>query len=135
METHGETEQQGVASENGKNRTLSFEQQRYRASGLNLVTAAVVLWNTVYLERATNALRGNGNGHAVDDALLQYVTARLGAHQLDRRLPSTAAPRSGKFRPLRPFPVLAYDFFRFLRPLVRRNPRKFCPRPNLSENR
>ena len=94
METHGETEQQGVASENGKNRTLSFEQQRYRASGLNLVTAAVVLWNTVYLERATNALRGNGNGHAVDDALLQYVTARLGAHQLDRRLPSTAAPRS-----------------------------------------
>ena len=30
-----------------------FEQQRYRASGLNLVTAAIVLWNTVYLERAT----------------------------------------------------------------------------------
>ena len=25
----------------------SFEQQRYRASGLNLVTAAIVLWNTV----------------------------------------------------------------------------------------
>jgi TnpA family transposase len=24
-------------------------QQRYRPSGLNLVTAAVVLWNTVYL--------------------------------------------------------------------------------------
>ena len=41
---------QGVASENEKNRTLSFEQQRYRASGLNLVTAAVVLWNMGYLE-------------------------------------------------------------------------------------
>ncbi|MFO3862714.1 Tn3 family transposase, partial [Klebsiella michiganensis] len=34
----------------------SFEQQRYRASGLNLVTAAIVLWNTVYLERATQGL-------------------------------------------------------------------------------
>ncbi len=29
-------------------RDRSFEQQRYRASGLNLVTAAIVLWNTVY---------------------------------------------------------------------------------------
>jgi hypothetical protein len=47
----------------------SFEQQRSRASGINLVTAAVVLWNTVYLERAAYALRGNG--HAVDGALLQ----------------------------------------------------------------
>jgi len=26
----------------------SFEPQRYRASGFNLVTAAIVLWNTVY---------------------------------------------------------------------------------------
>ena len=45
----------------GEVRDRSFEQQRYRASGLNLVTAAVVLWNTVYLERATVALRGNGD--------------------------------------------------------------------------
>jgi TnpA family transposase len=36
----------------GEIRDRSFEQQRYRASGLNLVTAAIVLWNTVYLERA-----------------------------------------------------------------------------------
>ncbi|MBP7785604.1 MAG: Tn3 family transposase, partial [Bifidobacterium sp.] len=40
-------------------RDRSFEQQRYRASGLNLVTAAIVLWNTVYLERATSALRAH----------------------------------------------------------------------------
>ena len=33
----------------GEIRDRSFEQQRYRASGLNLVTAAIVLWNTVYL--------------------------------------------------------------------------------------
>ncbi|AUY10349.1 hypothetical protein C3F36_12990 [Aeromonas sp. ASNIH2] len=37
-------------------RALIREQQRYRASGLNLVTAAIVLWNTVYLERATQGL-------------------------------------------------------------------------------
>jgi hypothetical protein len=30
----------------------SLENQRYRASGLNLVVAVIVLWNTVYLERA-----------------------------------------------------------------------------------
>ncbi|MEP8116429.1 Tn3 family transposase [Klebsiella pneumoniae] len=30
--------------------------RRCRASGLNLVTAAIVLWNTVYLERATQGL-------------------------------------------------------------------------------
>ena len=30
----------------GEIRDRSFEQQRYRAGGLNLVTAAVVLWNT-----------------------------------------------------------------------------------------
>jgi TnpA family transposase len=36
----------------GEIRDRSFEQQRW-ASGLNLVTAAIVLWNTVYLERAT----------------------------------------------------------------------------------
>jgi hypothetical protein len=36
------------------------------------VTAAIVLWNTVYLERAANALRGHGQ--AVDDGLLQYLS-------------------------------------------------------------
>ena len=56
----------------GEIRDRSFEQQRYRASGLNLVTAAVVLWNTVYLERAAHALRGNGP--AFDEALLQYLS-------------------------------------------------------------
>jgi TnpA family transposase len=33
----------------GEIRDRSFEQQRYRASGLTLVTAAIVLWNTVYI--------------------------------------------------------------------------------------
>ena len=32
--------------------TAASRHHRYRASGLNLVTAAIALWNTVYLERA-----------------------------------------------------------------------------------
>jgi len=36
----------------GEVRDRRYENQRYRASGLNLVVAAIVLWNTVYLERA-----------------------------------------------------------------------------------
>ena len=87
----------------GEIRDRSFEQQRYRASGLNLVTAAVVLWNTVYLERAAHALRGNGLG--IDDALLQYLSPlgwehiNLTGHYLWR---SSAKIGAGKFRPLRP---------------------------------
>jgi TnpA family transposase len=37
----------------GEIRDRSFENQRHRASGLNLVVAAITLWNTVYLGRAT----------------------------------------------------------------------------------
>ena len=44
----------------GEIRDRSFEQQRYRASGLNLITAAIVLWNTVYLEWTNAALQGHG---------------------------------------------------------------------------
>ena len=32
-----------------------------RARGLNLVVAAIVLWNTAYLERVVQALRDAGN--------------------------------------------------------------------------
>ena len=41
-------------------------------------SAAIMLWNTVYLGRATNALRGHGQ--AVDDALLQYLSPRGWEH-------------------------------------------------------
>ena len=53
-------------------RDRSFENQRYRASGLTLVTAAIVLWNTVYLERAIQAIRDHGQ--PVDENLLQHVS-------------------------------------------------------------
>ena len=87
----------------GEIRDRSFEQQRYRASGLNLVTAAIVLWNTVYLERATNALRGHGQ--TVDEAMLQYLSP-LGWEHInltgDYLWQSSAKIGAGKFRPLRP---------------------------------
>jgi len=44
----------------GELRDRRFENQRYRASGLNLVVAAIVLWNTVYLGRAIHGLREHG---------------------------------------------------------------------------
>ncbi|WP_420796789.1 Tn3 family transposase [Alcaligenes faecalis] len=73
------------------------------ASSLNLMTAAIVLWNTVYLERAAHALRGNG--HAVDDSLLQYLSP-LGWEHInltgDYLWRSSAKIGAGKFRPLRP---------------------------------
>lgn len=86
----------------GEIRDRGFEQQRYRASGLNLLTAAIVLWNTVYLERAANALRGHSQG--IDDALLQYLSP-LGWEHInltgDYLWRSSAKVGTGKFRPLR----------------------------------
>jgi hypothetical protein len=56
----------------GELRDRSFENQKHRASGLNLVVAAIVLWNTVYLERAVKAL--TTHGYAVDESLLQHLS-------------------------------------------------------------
>lgn len=44
----------------GEMRDRGFEHQNHRACGLNLVVAAITLWNTVYLERALEALRERG---------------------------------------------------------------------------
>ncbi len=43
----------------------------YRASDLNLVTAAIVLWNPVYLERATQGLVEAAK--PMDGELLQFL--------------------------------------------------------------
>ena len=56
----------------GEIRDRSFDQQRYRTSGLNLVTAAIVLWNTVYLDRATSAMKEQNP--ALDDDLFQHLS-------------------------------------------------------------
>ena len=62
----------------GELRDRTFENQRYRASGLNLVVLAIILWNTVYLERAINALRQRGI--TSPDALLPHVSPIGWAH-------------------------------------------------------
>jgi Tn3 transposase DDE domain len=55
----------------GEIRDRTYELQRHRASGLNLVVAAIILWNTVYLDRAVDSLRGHGR--AIDERLLKHV--------------------------------------------------------------
>ena len=55
----------------GRLRDRSAELQQHRAGGLALVTAAVALWNTVYLGRALGTLRRRGE--AVPDALLAHL--------------------------------------------------------------
>ena len=50
----------------------TYENQTYRASGLNLVIAAIVHWNTVYMERAVAHLRSTGG--TVPDELLAHTS-------------------------------------------------------------
>ncbi len=57
----------------------AYEDQRYRASGLNLVLAAIILWNTIALERAVETLRAQGT--PAPDELLQHLSP-LGWEQI-----------------------------------------------------
>jgi hypothetical protein len=82
----------------GELRDRSFEAQRHRASGLNLVVGAIILWNTVYLERAIGAL--DQQGRQVDESLLKHVApVRWEPHQPHRRLLLAAEQtrREGRF--------------------------------------
>lgn len=85
----------------GEIRDRSLEQQLYRASGLNLVTAAIAHWNTVYLERAVQHLRATGMD--IRDELLQYLSP-LGWEHINLTGEYTWAQQSeyeqGQFRPL-----------------------------------
>ena len=86
----------------GEMRDRSFENQNYRAGGLNLVVAAIILWNTVYLERAIAALKKQGN--PVREDLIPHISPLAWEHinltgdyvwKLSRRV------AAGQFRPLR----------------------------------
>jgi Tn3 transposase DDE domain len=55
----------------GEIRDQTFKNQSYRASGLNLAVAAIILWNTVYLGRAVDELRLRGE--IIPDELLPHV--------------------------------------------------------------
>lgn len=79
----------------------TFENQRHRASGLNLIVSAIILWNTVYLDRAACHLRERGI--YVPDTLLAHV-APLGWEHIsltgDYLWSEIDKPRE-RFRPLR----------------------------------
>jgi TnpA family transposase len=84
----------------GEIRDRTFENQSFRASGLSLVTAAIVHWNTVYLDRAVQQLRAQGV--AVSDDLVAHV-APLGWEHIALTgdyVWFTAGTEAG-FRPLR----------------------------------
>jgi hypothetical protein len=86
----------------GELRDRTFENQRYRASGLNLLVLAIILWNTMYLERAFNALREHGI--VFPDALLTHFSP-IGWEHInltgDYTWHANRCVAEGRFRPLR----------------------------------
>ncbi|MCP1249876.1 Tn3 family transposase [Gluconobacter oxydans] len=81
----------------GELRDRRFENQAYRASGLNLLVAAVILWNTRYLQSAITTL-------GISDDLAQHI-APLGWEHIsltgDYRWNVDEQPEAGALRPLR----------------------------------
>ncbi len=84
----------------------AFEQQRHQTSGLNLVTAAIVLWNTAYLERAVRALRRHDQ--KLDETLCKHRSPLGWPHinlMGDYVWKQNRIVGSGKYRPLRLLPI------------------------------
>ena len=67
------------------------EQQR-KASGLNLVLAAISLWNTVYLQKAMQALADAGNP-VPEEVIPTPFAAGLGTHHAHGFLPLEEIPQ------------------------------------------
>jgi TnpA family transposase len=61
----------------GELRDRRFENQTYRASGLNLLVAAIILWNTRYLEMALADI-------GTPDEIARHRCLGLGAYFADR---------------------------------------------------
>jgi hypothetical protein len=84
----------------GRFRDRTLENQRYRASGLNLAVAAVILWNTVYLGRAVAELRSCGE--IVSDDLIAHIAPLGWEHvALNGDYVWPTEPLQNAFRPLR----------------------------------
>jgi hypothetical protein len=82
-------------------RDRSCENQRYRAGGLNLVVAAITMWNTVYLERVVAALMQH---RQIDESLLAHVSPLGWNHKAltgDYSRHANKRVAKGGFRPLR----------------------------------
>jgi len=87
----------------GEIRDRTFENQSFRASGLSLITAAIVHWNTVYLDRVVQRLRAQGT--SVPDDLLGHVAPLGWEHiALTGDYVWTASDPAVPFRPLREVP-------------------------------
>jgi TnpA family transposase len=85
----------------GEIRDRSFENQRYRASGLNLIVTAITLWNTVYMERAMAALRAD---RSIEDNLVAHLSPLSWEHihlTGDYVWHANKRVAKGRFRPLR----------------------------------
>jgi TnpA family transposase len=86
----------------------TFDDQRLRAGGLNLVVAAIVYWNTVYLEQAVATL--SAAGLHIPDGLLQHLSPLAWEHIVltgEYRWTADVARRPGQRRELRPNPDAA----------------------------
>ena len=90
----------------GEIRDRTYENQQHRASGLNLLVTAIILWNTRYLERAVQALRQAAD---VPDALLTHLSP-LGWEHVNLTgdyvwgAPQDMSENPVGLRPLRPLP-------------------------------
>ncbi len=86
----------------GEIRDRSYENHRYRASGLNLLVASIILWNTVYLQRAVEYL--TKHGHEPTTADLAHLSP-LGWEHVnltgDYQWGNAAPFGPDQFRPLR----------------------------------
>ncbi|HAS8353874.1 TPA: Tn3 family transposase, partial [Vibrio vulnificus] len=91
----------------GELRNRAAETMAYRASGLNLVVNAVVLWNTVYLSRAVDYIRSQGI--LIPEELLSSVAPLPWGHisltgdylwnEIDRPLERYRPVRTKRFNP------------------------------------
>ena len=86
----------------GEIRDRSYENQRHRASGLNLLVAAIILWNSVYLQRAVDYL--GKHGHHPEPTDLAHLSP-LGWEHInltgDYHWESSPTLGQDQFRPLR----------------------------------
>ncbi|WP_203566189.1 Tn3 family transposase [Aurantimonas aggregata] len=91
----------------GELRNRMAETMTYRASGLNLVVNAIILWNTVYLSRAVGFVRGQNV--AIPGDLLAQVAPLPWSHialtgdylwnEIDRPLERFRPIRANRFNP------------------------------------
>ncbi len=56
----------------GEIRERTLQLQQYKMSGLNLVTAAIIYWNTVHIDMIVESMKSKGT--EVDEQLLQYLS-------------------------------------------------------------